>query len=321
MKRLSLSVMVTILSVIPITFFFLPGAWGIDKLKFATAIKVAPHYYLPILAAQEKGFWKERGLDVEWVPFKGGPDMRSAIVGGHVTIGMDTAVTLIPAASAGVPAIIISDIQNTEALGLYVLPGSPIKEPKLFKGKIGVTMLGALDHASTRLVARVLGIEKDIRYVGTGGMAEKIAALKAGAVDAITIVSLNMMELIVKGEVRELLNTDEYRPKEWMHVIGFGHREFIKKEPDKTRRVVAGVLAGVRFLQDNPGFAAEKMKEFQGYSAEASKRVTALFRFTTDGKINRKALENVRNFVIDYGLVAKEKVPPLDELYSREITG
>ncbi len=45
---------------------------AIERLKFGTSIKATQAFYLPILSAQEKGFWEERGLEVEGVPFKGG---------------------------------------------------------------------------------------------------------------------------------------------------------------------------------------------------------------------------------------------------------
>ena len=141
-----------------------PHARAAEKINFATAIKVTPAYYLPVLAAEERGFWRENGLKVNWIPFRGGPDMQKAIVARSVLIGLTTAGGLIAAATRGVPVIIVSDLQKTAGVGLYVLADSPIKNPKQLAGKkIGVTRLGAVDHAYANFVA------SSFRDQGAGG--------------------------------------------------------------------------------------------------------------------------------------------------------
>jgi len=49
----------------------LPRPWAADKLRFATTVKTHPILVMPVLAAEEKGFWKQNGLEAEWVPFEG----------------------------------------------------------------------------------------------------------------------------------------------------------------------------------------------------------------------------------------------------------
>src|SRR3990172_4897564 len=55
-----------------------------EKIKFATAVKLFPVFYLPVLAAEERGYWKEEDLEVEWVPFAGGHPMNQAIAAGAI---------------------------------------------------------------------------------------------------------------------------------------------------------------------------------------------------------------------------------------------
>lgn len=58
------------------------SASAAGKIKFATSIKLAPTFYLPVLAAEEKGFWKENGPEAELVKFKGGAKLYQGIVAG-----------------------------------------------------------------------------------------------------------------------------------------------------------------------------------------------------------------------------------------------
>jgi len=52
---------------------------AVEKLNFGTATKTSPHYALPMVAAEEKGFWKEQGLEVEGIPFSSAGAMFRAI--------------------------------------------------------------------------------------------------------------------------------------------------------------------------------------------------------------------------------------------------
>ena len=308
----------TVTSLVLSFLLFLSGvsSFAAERLKFASAIKMTPAYYLPILAAEEKGFWKENGLDVDWVPFRGGPDMHTALLAGEITIGLDPATGNLPGIARGVPMILVSDHQNTEGLALYVSSGSRLREPKDIKGaRIGVTRLGASDHAQARFVAKLLGIEKDVRYVGTGGISEKIAALKSGAVDAITFFIFPIIELKIKGEVRQLLSLEEYFPKEWLGHVMFAHKDFARKSPDTVKRVIRSVLNALDYVRKDADWAMRTMKKEQNYSDEAARQIYPILRFTKDGRINPQALENVRNFLLDYDVVPKGKLPPVAEIY------
>lgn len=299
-----------------------PAGYAAEKLKFATAIKFTPAYYLPILAAEEKGFWKEQGLDLEWVPFRGGPDMHAAMVAGAINLGMETAAGLIPGAARGVPTIIVSDLQNMEGVALYVLPTSPIRDPKELKGtRVAVTRMGAVDHAYTQFLARVLGLEKDIRVVAAGGIPEKLAALKAGAVDAFAIFIFPVAELRTKGEIKELLRVDDFKPKEWLAHVVFSHRGFLEKERTTVRKAVRAVLAGAGYATREASWAKVKMKEMQNYSDRTGEEIFRFLKFSPEGKISRAAVENVRKFLIDFGVIAREKAPAVEALYTAEFTG
>lgn len=297
-------------------------SWALEKVKVGSAIKFTPAYYLPIFAAEEKGFWQKNGLEAEWVPFRNSVAMASAVVAGSLWAGMDTATGQIQAIARGVPTILVADLQRTEGVALYVLPNSPIKKPSDLKGKkIGITRLGSTDHAYARFVARIAGVEGQVRYIGTGGIRQKIGALRAGAIDAFTIFMFPIMRFKVKGEVREILKLDDHRPKEWMAHSIFARRDMVKDHPDNVRKVVNSLLSAARYINQNPAWAQGRMKKQQRYSDEVARLVYKLLRFTSDGKISKKAVENVRDFLLDFEIVPKDKPLPVDKLFTRQFTG
>ena len=298
------------------------AAFAADKIKFATAIKDSPVYYLPVLAAEEKGFWKQNGLEAEWVPFRTTASMHQSIAGGSINIGLDNTVALIPAIARGVPVIIVSNLQTSEPAVLWVLTQSPVKDPAALKGsKIGVVSLGGTAHAYARLLTKILGLEKDVRLVAAGGIIQNMAALKAGVIDAVVMMRFSMIPLEVKGEVRALANLEDYVKEERMAHVVFARKDLVAGNPDLVRRVLRAVQQGLEFIKKDRDWAAEKMKLEQGLSPEAARQMYDVIKFTTDGKLSLKALENARNFLVEFGLVAKEKVPTLEELYTRQFTG
>src|SRR3972149_5752733 len=83
-------------------------SWAAEKVKFATHFKANPHYWLPVAAALDKGFWKEEGLEVEWVSFDAAAAMNRAVAAGAIDMGTDGLTGHVRAVSAGVPQVMVA---------------------------------------------------------------------------------------------------------------------------------------------------------------------------------------------------------------------
>lgn len=292
-----------------------------EKFKLGSSYKVFPGYHLPVLAAEEKGFWKQNGLEVEWVPFAGTTPAFQGIASGSVPIALIPAIGGLIAAAGGVPAMIVSDLY-TGGWFVWVRTDSRLKEMKDLKGaKIGVPRMGGAGHAYGQAVGKALGIEKELKFVGAGGFAEELAGLKAGAFDAVVEPMTEMITLKERGEVREIGNVLDFLPKKWLDHAVFAQKEFVKKNPDTVKRTIKAILQAIDFVDKNPRWSMDKMKAVAGYSEKGADTIYRQRGFSATGKIDREAVENLRNFGIDYGLVVKEKTPPTDELYTKEFTG
>lgn len=294
---------------------FSPAA---EKVAFGTAVKLFPPYYLPMLAAQEKGLWKEQGLEGEWVDFTGGGPFMQALAAKAIKAGYTAAPTTYQVAARGLPVIIVSDHYRMSLI-IWVSGTSRLKEPKDIKGaKIGISSLGSTPHVMGRVAAKRLGLEKEVRFVGVGGHASRLAALKTGAIDGFISSFISVAELSLKGELRELINTGEYVPKEWTDNVMVSHKAFVQQEPALIGRIVKTSLKAIAFVTGNQAWTIEKMKSLSGYSEATAKAVHEDMRiyFTKDGRISTKALENVAAFMVDYGLLAREKAPRPEDVYT-----
>lgn len=293
---------------------------GAEKFNLGAGYKWEPTFYLPVFAAEEKGIWKENGLEVEWVPFAGGSAMYQGLAAASVNMGSAGSTTHLLAASGGVPAVIVATLVTKMEWPLFVRPDSPMKEPKDLKGKkIGVGRFAASPHIYGRVAMKALGLEKDVRFVQTGGMMEELAALSTGSVDAV-IDSLGAVAgLLAKGEVRRLMSVSEYLPKDWVDQVVGARKDFLKSKADTAKRVLKALFQAVDFVDKNPEWAIARMMAFQNYpDATARLMYKEGLNFSKDGKITRSAVENIRNIMIEYGVITKERAPSVGELYTEE---
>ena len=119
------------------------------QLKFATGVKGSANYYLPLMAAEEKGFWKENSLQVEWIPFRGGGSMFRSVAAGAVKIGFTGTPSVVQAAARGVSALAISELMTKVDFVVWVRADSAIRKPNDLKGaKIGVGRFEGLAEPS-----------------------------------------------------------------------------------------------------------------------------------------------------------------------------
>lgn len=314
MKRISFAFFVGLLVVV-----LLNASVGADKLRFGASVRQHPILYLPPLAAEETGIWKKRGLDVQWFPFQHGTAQNHAIAAGEIKIGVHLTTSLLEAASKGLPLVAVSEYYLDNSYALYVKADSKIREPKDLKGaKLGVSGLGVVSHRFGLLIAKAHGVEKDVRFVATGGIAPTMAAFKVGHIDGTVFTPFQFIELVLKGEAREVARVKDYLPTPWSENIIYAVKSFMEQEPDTVRRVVKAILEANEYVTKNARWAIDKMKSESGYSEQAAKSLFEGLRFSRDGKMEIVAIENVRNFLIEGGLISREKTPPVNQLLTEQ---
>lgn len=296
-------------------------AQAAEKVRFGTPIKGQVEVEVPILAAEEKGYWKQNDLDVQWFPFDSGASLTRAHAGGAVDISYTIAVGYIAGVARGVPIIMVADLHFRNDFYIWVRPDGPMKEPKDLKGaRVGVAALGGAAHAYGMAATKALGMEKDVKFVGAGGQGAMVAALKARSIDAALQAFFAMAPVRFKGEVKPFLNMRDFLPREWVDGILQARLEFVEKSPGAVKRTVRAYLQAAAFVMENPDWALAKLKGPYGYPEDAARGIYDAMRYGRDGKINVKGVENIKNFLLEYDIVPKDKMPPLERLFSAKFT-
>lgn len=305
------------LSILMVFTLITASAQAAEKVRFASHFKANPHYTLPAIAALEKGYWKEAGLEAEWFPFDSPAIMWRAVAAGKIDMGTAGLTSLIHSLAAGLPVAYVARPGITTRFYIWVPTDSPIREPRDLKGaRVGVTALGTAPHFYGAAVAKALRMEKEIKLVGAGGGVPAIAALKARAVDGLLLSNLTMAPVKAEGEVRELLAIEDYLPGGLTEDILYAHREFVEKKPEVVRKVVKGYLKAAELVTRDRDWAIKTMKKDFGFSEKVAVVVYPMMRYEF-GKIDEKMIEDNIRFQVEYGLLTKEKAPAVEKIYAK----
>lgn len=308
----------TFLSALVILLLTATSTPGAEKLRAGTVFKESALYSLPMLAAEEKGFWKEQGLEVEWVPFTGGAPMAQAMAAGAIDAGMTATFSSILQIARGVPKVIVADMGSREDMYVWVRPGSPLKGARDLKGTtIGINRFGSLAEGFSRLLSKALGVEyqKDIKFVALGSPTNLAAGVKIGQVQATLMDFFSMAPLKYQGELKELVAMRDYLPKKWTDAVIVARRDYVDKNPDSVKKTVIALFKSFDLILKNPQWSADKMKSFLGYSDELARGVYQALQYGKEGRVDPEVVQNVINFTVEYGLLPKDQAPPVERTY------
>jgi len=245
-------------------------------------------FEFPVVVAMRKGFFTEEGLDVRKIQMQPAIGVK-ALISGDIDYLLAWGSTL-RAAATGVPVKVIVGLA---ARPLHVLISRPeIKTGKDLKGKtIGVdSFAGTVDYLS-RTAARHYGLEpdKDVKIIVTGESPTRLAALKAGAIDATPIDVAFAMKAEEEGLNRLLYLGDIID----LPLSGIGVTdEKIAKDREQIKKMIRASLKGTRFMKQNRAETLRMLTEYLGITpGQAAKTYDSSIRsFTDDGMVSDKGL-------------------------------
>jgi NitT/TauT family transport system substrate-binding protein len=141
----------------------------------------APYYY-----AQKMGWYKDAGIDLTLLQGKGSMVAAQAAGAGANTFGLADMTTILVAIGKGADEVAVMNVYANYPGGFYWLKSSGIKSIKDLAGKRIGNPPGDAARALWPALAKANGIDPNsVTWVNVGPGA-KLAALKAGSVDAVT---------------------------------------------------------------------------------------------------------------------------------------
>jgi NitT/TauT family transport system substrate-binding protein len=184
----------------------------LDKVKIASWSQPISEQ-TNLLVSEEKDFFKNEGLDVEFIPGAGGGDAIKNILSGKADIAFTDPGSLYFALNQGEKLKVIYNIYPQNVFNVVSLKESNITKPEDLKGKkIGVYSLSSGTRQNLLVLLNQAGLsEKDVTIVETGLL--NFAPLMQGQVDATAATDTGLVTAAEKGladvnvlEVKDYLN-------------------------------------------------------------------------------------------------------------------
>jgi len=253
-------------------------------------------YYLPLTVAEKKGFFKEEGLDVAINDFGGGAKSLQALVGGSVDVVTGAYEHTIRMQAKGQDIVAVAELGRYPGIVIAVhkSKADQIKSAADLKGmKIGVTAPGSSTMLTAQYAMVKAGLKPtDAAFIGVGGGASAVAAMKKGETDAIAHLDPVISKLESDGDIKVLIDTRTEAGSKALWggsnpaAVLYMKRDFVEKNPNTTQRLtnalvkalkwlatakpedVAAVVPEEYHLGDKPLYMEAVKKSLEGYSRD-----------------------------------------------------
>ena len=241
--------------------------------------------FLPVYLTQDKGFFKDEGLDVLVVMFNAGATNLQAVIGGDVQIMAGGVPETVLARASGVDIKNFWAISNVMPFQIYGRPN--IKSLKDGKGKkFAISRFGSLSEFLTRSALRRAGVDpKDVTMLQIGATPARFTTLVGGMVDA-TILWFPVTERAKAAGMNKLYDLKDLYPN-WTNV-GFVAREtWLAKEKDQVVKFLRAYQRGVRHTRENREDGIRALRKLVGLDAAEAAAGYDEYResFPLDGRI------------------------------------
>ena len=216
-------------------------------------------YFLPLTIAEERGFFKDEGLDVTIVDFAGGSRALAALLNGSADVVSGAFMHTVNMQFRGHPmrAFALQGRTPQIVLGFNPRTMGHYKTVKDLKGcKIGVTAAGSSTHALVNFVLARAGLRPgDVGIVGVGAGSGAVAAMRNNQIDAISNLEPVITMLLRAGDLK--IVTDTRIPAESARVFGgplpaaclYAPQPFVKRHPHTTQALANAIVRANKWLQ------------------------------------------------------------------------
>ncbi len=216
-------------------------------------------YYLPLTIAEQRGYFKAEGLDVNIVDFAGGARALQALVGGSADVvsGAFEHTVNMQAKGQRLRAFVLQGRAPQIVLGVNPKTFAHYKSVADLKGKkIGVTAPGSSTNVMVNFILAKAGLKpSDVSIIGVGAAQGAAAAMRAGQIDALSNLDPVITLLQRSGDLKIVSDTRIVAEAE--RVFGgpmpagclYAQQSFIDKHPATVQALANALVRADKWIQ------------------------------------------------------------------------
>lgn len=247
----------------------------------------------PAYVAQRLGFYKEAGVDVKFVVFRGGAAAQEAMTAKQADVidyfGPAVALAISKGAKQKLVAV---NMPGHTGWHVLVKRDSPIQNIKDLAGKkVGISAKATTSDMAALWVSERAGVKIQQVPVGPAALAP---ALRAGQLDAIVFSAIITNREMMAGHARSIMSlTDVMEPT--IADAYVASQELMDGRPQDLRGFLAATLRGLVHMKANRAWSLTFLKEFA--KIDNDELIGRLFdeivtRIPSDGRVQRAWVES-----------------------------
>jgi len=269
--------------------------------------------HAPLFVALEKGFFNERGLEVNFITPSNPNDPPKLVAAGKVDLAVSYQHQHHLHVDKGLPLVRVATLIATPLNALVVLADGPIQSPADLKGKTIGYSIGGFETVLLKVILGNHGLNlSDVELVNVNfSLSPSLFTGQTQAViGAFRNFELNQMEISKKPG--RAFFVEEHGIPPYDELILVAHRNRVQDE--KLKLFVDGIEAGVQFLVNHP---AESWQLFirgrKNLDDELNRRAwkDTLPRFALrPGALDKKRYLRFARFLKKQKMI--DQIPPLE---------
>jgi len=232
-------------------------AHGLDALRIGLSALSPTNW--PVLVADEKGFFKNYGIDPQ-VIYIGGGSARgvSALIAKQVQFMVIGGVGVIGAALRGVDVVMVASNVNRSTQRLISRP--EIKTPKDLQGKrVGVVSFGGNTYSVLLMLLKKWSMKpEEFVILQVGPSPTMLISLEKGGIDAAVLTAPSDFIAEQKGNqvLADLADMQIFSLQSTITTT----REFLKSREDQATRFLKAYAEGIAYVKKNKAASIDLLR-------------------------------------------------------------
>jgi NitT/TauT family transport system substrate-binding protein len=210
--------------------------------------------------AKESGIFRENGLDMQLVYFRGGTTAMMALLSRETPISEVAGPSIVSASLRGTDVVMIAGGIVTTDQWLVTRPDIKTAE-QLKGGSLATSIFGGSSDFLARMALKKLGLTpvKDVAIVQIGGVPERLGALEKGKVQAAMLGVIEALMAQKKG-----FNALAAVSQAYQSAGVATTRRFIRESPDIVRRYVKSQIEAVHRIKTDREMGKRVLLKYLG---------------------------------------------------------
>jgi ABC-type nitrate/sulfonate/bicarbonate transport system substrate-binding protein len=277
----------------------------------------------PVVWAQERGIYRNAGIETRFLDFGSGTDAIRALVTGDIDVFLTTMYSTLALLKARGPADIwaVFQLSDHPIFLLVVRAQGPVHTVADLKGRrIAITRFGSGSDFLARAIVRKAGLraDEDVTLVQAGSIPAAIAAVERGEIEAAVAWHPLAAEAVQRGSVRVLVTAKEDTPGLEPTTPAM-RGEFLQRNLPLARAFVKGTVDGLRDLRRNTPLAIREAARIHQIPEPIAKTTIDYYGdvWTRTGRFDEKGLLETQLWLIRIGQI--ERLVPQDQLLRKDV--